>query len=115
MLNYASPYRSGVCNELGDYAVMFIVVSFLLVFVLMMFCFHTFLLIVDMSMIDFLKIFQKLTCKDWLKTILIDRCLTRKKVLLRKLLLYRRERWWKFFIPGFNEIPELLPTDEFLV
>lgn len=115
MLNYASPYSTGMCNELGDYAVMFIVVSFLLVFILMMFCFHTFLLIVDMSMIDFLKIVQKLTCKDWLKTILIDRCLRRKKLLLRKLLLYRRERWWKFLFPGFNEIPELLPPDEFLV
>jgi len=68
-----------------------------------------------MSLIDFLKIFQKLTCKDWLTTILIDRCLYRKKLLLRKFLLYRREQWWKFFIPGFNEIPEFLPPDEFLV
>lgn len=118
MLNHTSdsrPYRAGICSELGDYAVMFLVVSFLLVFIFLMFCFHTFLLIVDMSMIDFLKMCQKLTFKEWLKFIVVDRCFRRKKWLLRKLLLYRREKWWKFLIPGFNEIPELLPPDEFLV
>ena len=116
MMNDKSPlYTPGVCKELGDYAVMFLVVTFVLLFILIMFTFHTFLLIVDMSMIDFLKLCQKLTCKEWLKTILIDRGLRRKKLLMRKLLFYRRERWWKFLIPAFNEIPELLPPDEFLV
>lgn len=115
MLNYVFFYRVGMCNEFGDYVVMFIVVSFLLVFIFMMFCFYIFFFIVDMLMIDFLKIFQKLICKDWLKIILIDRCLCRKKLFLRKLLLYRRERWWKFFILGFNEIFEFFFSDEFLV
>lgn len=118
MLDYPSDspsYKVGICGELGDYAVMFLVVSFLFTFILMMCCFHTFLLIVDMSMIDFLKTCQNLTCKEWFTNILLGRCLQRKKLLFRKLLLYRRENLWKFLIPGFNEIPELLPPDDFLV
>ena len=116
MLNYRSSfYNPKVCTELGDYAVMFLVVIFVLLFIFVMLCFHTFLLVIDMSMIDFLKLCQKLSLREFLKNILIDRGLRKKKLLLRKLLLYRREKWWKFFIPGFNEIPELLPPDEFLV
>lgn len=116
MLNYRSSFfNPKVCTELGDYAVMFLVVIFVLLFIFVMLCFHTFLLVIDMSMIDFLKLCQKLSLREFLKNILIDRGLRKKKLLLRKLLLYRREKWWKFFIPGFNEIPELLPPDEFLV
>lgn len=118
MMNYRTPspsYTPEVCKELGDYAVMFLVVIFVLLFIIIMLCFHTFLLFVDMSMIDFLKLCQKLTCKEWMKGILLERGFRRKKLLLRKLLFYRRERWWKFLIPTFNEIPELLPPDEFMV
>lgn len=117
MLNYKSSFYDypKVCTELGDYAVMFLVVIFVLLFIFVMLCFHTFLLIIDMSLIDFLKLCQKLSLGEFLKNILIDRGLRKKKLLLRKLFLYRREKWWKFFIPGFNEIPELLPPDEFLV
>lgn len=116
MMSYTSPsYTPRVCRELGDYAVMFLVVTFVLLFIFLVFSFHTFLLVIDLSMIDFLKLCQKLTWKEWLKGILIERGLRRKKMLLRKLLLYRRERLWKFLIPTFNEIPELLPPDEFLV
>ena len=108
-------YKRGMCSELGDYAAMFLVVAFMLVFILTMFFFHTFLLIADMSVIDLLKACQKLTYKDLLKSIFIARCLGRKKVLFRKMLYYRRENWWKFFLPSFNELPELLPPDDFLV
>lgn len=116
MMNYKpSTYTLGVCKELGDYAVMFLVVTFVLLFIFIMLFFHTFLLFVDISVIDFLKLCQKLTFKGWIKDVMIDRGLRRKKVLLRKLLLCRREKWWKFLVPAFNEIPELLPPDEFLV
>ncbi|KAK2570846.1 Palmitoyltransferase ZDHHC15B [Acropora cervicornis] len=116
MMYYKSAlYTADVCKELGDYAVMFLVVTFVLLFMFIMLSFHTFLLIVDISMIDFLKLCQKLTFKEWVKDVFIERGLQKKKVLLRKLLLFRREKWWKFLVPAFNEIPELLPPDQFLV
>lgn len=49
-------YKVGICGELGDYVVMFFVVSFFFIFILMMCCFYIFFFIVDMFMIDFLKI-----------------------------------------------------------
>lgn len=116
MMYYKSAlYTVDVCKELGDYAVMFLVVTFVLLFMFIMLLFHTFLLIVDISMIDFLKLCQKLTFKEWVKDVCIERGIQKKKVLLRKLLLFRREKWWKFLVPAFNEIPELLPPDQFLV
>ena len=108
-------YTQGKCKDLGEYAVMFVPVMFMLVFMVLLFAGHTFLLILDMALIDFLRIFQNKKSFRSFVVLLLQETFQRPKLRFRKLFFYRREKWWNFLLPSFNEIPELLPPDLFLV
>ena len=115
LLNNGHGYTAGKCKDLGEYAVMFIPVSFMLVFMTLLLTFHTFLLILDMALIDFLRAFQNTQSLGRFLVLLLSEVCQRPKLRFRKLIFCRRENWWKFIVPSFNEIPELLPPDSFLV
>lgn len=108
-------YSTDVCTKLGEYAVMFLVVVLMLVFMSSVFVFHTLLLLADMAMIDFLKVCHKLTSPGQLGRGLLERCWRREKRLFRKLIWHRRKRWWKFFLPNFNQEAEFFQTDDFII
>ena len=107
--------RSRLCVDLGDYAVMFLVVVLMLLFVVFVFLFHTLLLVTDMVMIDFLRVCHKLTSPGQLGRGLLGRCWRKEKRLFRRLVWYKRSKWWKFLLPYFNQEDEFSDDDGFIV
>lgn len=111
----ANGYSLRKCKDLGEFAVMFIPVLFMLGFMVALFSYHTLLLVFDMALIDFLRVFQNTNSLRGFVLLLLREACQRPKLRFRKLIYYRREKWWNFLFPSFNEIPELLPPDVFLV
>lgn len=99
-------YSTHVCNELGDYPVLFLVAILLFLFMIMVFCYHTMLLLADLSMIEFLRLFQTSSSLWMLLKIMCFRIVGRKKFLMRILLLNHRKKIWKFLLPVINEVDD---------
>lgn len=101
MLRYHNLYTAKSCTDLGDYPVLFIVAVLLLVFMILVLFHHTVLLLADLSMIDFLRIFQREPTSSALK-VLWHRVVFRKKYLLRVLVFNQKNRIWRFLLPSVS-------------
>lgn len=91
-------YTKKVCMDLGDYPILFLVAVLLLIFMVLVLFYHTILILADLSMIDFLRIFQREPTLDALKR-LWHKVIFRKKYLLRVLILNQSKSFWMFLVP----------------
>lgn len=98
-------YTTKACVDLGDYPILFLVAMLLLVFMILVLFYHTILILADLSMIDFLRIFQREPTSSAMR-VLWRRVVFGKKYLLRVLLFNRRKSIWRFFLPmiSLNDI-----------
>lgn len=108
-------YPPGICQQLGDFAVLFIPVAFMGMFGGAMLVLQTLLLLTDFSTIDLLTKLQRSPNLWHFGRLILDRIVRRKKRRFKVMFWHSREHWWQFFLPSFNVPSRHLETIRLMI
>ncbi|XP_078375305.1 putative ZDHHC-type palmitoyltransferase 8 [Oculina patagonica] len=100
------------CEVLQEYAILFAPTVGITCFIAALFLFQTFLLLADMSIVDFYDSFSKATSFQELLRIWHVSLFKRRKFRFVHLVLGKKSQWWKFFVPCPTDVENDLPPKD---
>lgn len=105
-------FKSKDCEGLAEYAVLFAPASTIWFFIAFLLTYHSFLLLADMSIVDFFDTISRARSVKELFRILSVSILKRKKSRFMCLVYNQKSRWWKFFVPSFIDVHNRMPLKD---
>lgn len=100
------------CEALQEYAVLFAPAVGITCFIAALFLFQTWLLLLDMSIVDFYESLSNATSFQELLRIWHVSLFKRKKFRFTHLILRKKSHWWKFFVPCPSDVESDLPPKD---
>lgn len=100
------------CEEIQDYAVLFAPTVAITVFLGALFFFQSFLLLADMSIVDFYDSLSKASSFQELLRIWYVSIFKRKKYRFMQLIQNKKSQWWRFFVPCPTDVENDLPPKD---
>jgi len=100
------------CEALQEYAVLFAPAVGITCFIAALFLFQTFLLLADMSIVDFYETLSNATSFQEVLRIWHVSLFKRKKFRFNHMILNKKSQWWKFFVPCPSDVDTDLPLKD---
>ena len=100
------------CQFVQEYAVLFAPCVGITCFMGLLFGFQTFLLLADMSIVDFYESLSNATSLQELLRIFHVSIFKRKKFRFKNLVLEKKSHVWMFFVPFPNNVENDLPLKD---
>ena len=101
------------CSEIQAYSLLFAPAVGVFCFIAVLFTFQTLLLLADMSMVDFYDtIYKSTSIKEFFRVMHVSIC-KRRKFRFNKMILVKKSKWWRFFLPCFVDVTPEEPCKDF--
>jgi len=100
------------CEGLQEYVVLFAPAVGITCFIAALFLFQTWLLLLDMSIVDFYESLSNITSFRELLRIWHVSLFKRKKFRFTHLILKKKSHWWKFLVPCPSDVESDLPPKD---